>query len=150
MNSTSLPRWEQLPEIDLYLDQVLLYVNQITTFNHTNTINGQKRDLTASMINNYVKHGFLDKPQKKKYGKHQIARLIAITILKNAFPIQEISKVLEKLQEESSSEALYNLFVDYWNTSQVNNTPEIIINACQTIQFYYKTIKLMTLTSEEL
>lgn len=30
----SYPKWADLPEIDLYLDQVLLYVNQINQANH--------------------------------------------------------------------------------------------------------------------
>ncbi|MFR2742519.1 MAG: DUF1836 domain-containing protein, partial [Streptococcus agalactiae] len=28
MNKNQYPKWEELPELDLYLDQVLLYVNQ--------------------------------------------------------------------------------------------------------------------------
>ena len=27
---TKFPTWEELPELDLYLDQVLLYVNAVT------------------------------------------------------------------------------------------------------------------------
>ena len=77
------PKWAELPEIDLYLDQVLLYVNQVTS----SAISQNDKGLTASMINNYVKHGHLEKPIKKKYGRHQVARLIAITSLKNVFSI---------------------------------------------------------------
>ena len=36
-----------------------------------------RRVLTAAMINNYVKHKHIEKPIKKKYQKHQVARLIA-------------------------------------------------------------------------
>ena len=55
------PSWDELPAIDLYLDQVLLYVNQVTQ----NNIPSDK-GLTASMVNNYVKHEQLTKPIKKK------------------------------------------------------------------------------------
>lgn len=34
--TTSYPKWSELPDIDLYLDQVLLYVNQIGEANHQN------------------------------------------------------------------------------------------------------------------
>ena len=58
----SYPKWAEIPNIDLYLDQVLLYVNQVCA-----PISPDKdKGLTASMVNNYVKHGYLTKPDKKK------------------------------------------------------------------------------------
>lgn len=83
----SYPKWSELPDIDLYLDQVLLYVNQIGEANHQN-----EKGLTASMINNYVKHGHLEKPIKKKYSRKQVARLIVITSLKNVFLFKKLAK----------------------------------------------------------
>ncbi|EFV97609.1 hypothetical protein HMPREF9171_0907 [Streptococcus agalactiae ATCC 13813] len=61
MNKNQYPKWEELPELDLYLDQVLLYVNQLI---NPKTITNDKL-LTASMINNYVKHNYISKPIKK-------------------------------------------------------------------------------------
>ena len=59
----SYPKWAEIPNIDLYLDQVLLYVNQVCA-----PISPDKdKGLTASMVNNYVKHGYLTKPDKRKY-----------------------------------------------------------------------------------
>ncbi|HFR2764832.1 TPA: DUF1836 domain-containing protein, partial [Streptococcus agalactiae] len=55
MNKNQYPKWEELPELDLYLDQVLLYVNQLI---NPKTITNDKL-LTASMINNYVKHNYI-------------------------------------------------------------------------------------------
>ena len=64
----SYPKWAEIPNIDLYLDQVLLYVNQVCT-----PISPDKdKGLTASMVNNYVKHGYLTKPDKKKYQRHRL------------------------------------------------------------------------------
>ena len=94
MNLTfSYPKWEELPNIDLYLDQVLLYVNQVCA----PSFSQKEKGLTASMVNNYVKHGYLTKPEKKKYQRHQIARLIAITTLKSVFSIQEIAQTLNTM-----------------------------------------------------
>ncbi|AUT06128.1 hypothetical protein SPSF3K_01403 [Streptococcus parauberis] len=139
-----LPKWEQLPDLDLYLDQLLLYTNKTTNFGSP----AIQKEVTASMINNYVKHGYLAKPIKKKYEKQQVARLIAVTILKNAFPIQAIAQVLSQLQEKSNSQVLYDTFVDYWNEEKTQDTPEIIINACQTIKYYYQTLQLVEITQE--
>lgn len=81
--TNTYPKWADLPELDLYLDQVLLYVNQVSKLSTTTTDKG----LTASMINNYVKHGLVEKPVKKKYSRRQLARLIAITTFKPVFSI---------------------------------------------------------------
>ena len=139
-----LTKWEQLPDLDLYLDQLLLYTNKTTNFGSL----AIQKEITASMINNYVKHGYLAKPIKKKYEKQQVARLIAVTILKNAFPIQAIAQVLSQLQEKSNSQVLYDTFVDYWNEEKTQDTPEIIINACQTIKYYFQTLQLVEITQE--
>ena len=70
----------------------------------------KEKGLTASMVNNYVKHGYISKPEKKKYQRKQIARLIAITTLKSVFSIQEIAQTLNTLHTETNSEELYNCF----------------------------------------
>lgn len=144
MNSIHLPNWEQLPDIELYLDQVLLYVNQVTSLSPETS-----KGLTPSMINNYVKQGYMSKPSKKKYGKQQIARLIAITILKNSFSIQEISQVLESLQSEQSSPDLYDTFVTVWNNDQDKDAETIVIFACKTVKYYFQTLALSKERLEE-
>lgn len=134
----TIPYWHELPDLDLYLDQVLLYVNQVTI--SPDDIDQKK--LTAAMVNNYVKHKQLEKPVKKKYQKQQVARLIALTILKNVFSIQEISQTLQLLLQTNSSETLYNHFVDCMRNEENEETPDIIRYACQSVKLYYKTRQL--------
>ncbi|HFU4116551.1 TPA: DUF1836 domain-containing protein [Streptococcus suis] len=134
----TIPYWHELPDLDLYLDQVLLYVNQTTS----STEQLEQKSLTAAMINNYVKHKQLEKPVKKKYQKQQVARLIALTILKNVFSIQEISQTLHLLLQTNSSETLYNHFVDCMRNEENEETPDIIRYACQSVKLYYKTRQL--------
>ena len=145
MNSNfSYPKWEDIPNIDLYLDQVLLYVNQVCA-----PISPDKdKGLTASMVNNYGKHGYLTKPDKKKYQRQQIARLIAITTLKSVFSIQEIAETLNTLQSQASSEQLYNAFVDYMNQG-IDPANPIIQSSCQTVKLYHQTLALIHHTEEE-
>ncbi|WP_105107136.1 DUF1836 domain-containing protein [Streptococcus suis] len=134
----TIPYWHELPDLDLYLDQVLLYVNQTT--NSSELL--EQKSLTASMINNYVKHKQIEKPIKKKYQKQQVARLVALTILKNVFSIQEISQTLNLLLQTDSSETLYNHFVDCMRNEDSDETPDIIRYACQSVKLYYKTRQL--------
>ena len=145
MNSNfSYPKWEDIPNIDLYLDQVLLYVNQVCA-----PISPDKdKGLTASMVNNYVKHGYLTKPDKKKYQRKQIARLIAITTLKSVFSIQEITQTLNTLQTQASSDQLYDAFVDYMNHGVDPENP-IIQTSCQTVKLYHQTLDLILIKEEE-
>ena len=145
MNSIfSYPKWEDIPNIDLYLDQVLLYVNQVCA-----PISPDKdKGLTASMVNNYVKHGYLTKPDKKKYQRKQIARLIAITTLKSVFSIQEIAQTLNTLQTQASSDQLYDAFVDYMNHGIDPENP-IIQTSCQTVKLYHQTLNLILSKEEE-
>ncbi|MCY7095230.1 DUF1836 domain-containing protein [Streptococcus oralis] len=145
MNSIfSYPKWEDIPNIDLYLDQVLLYVNQVCA-----PISPDKdKGLTASMVNNYVKHGYLTKPDKKKYQRKQIARLIAITTLKSVFSIQEIAQTLNTLQTQASSDQLYDAFVDYMNHGIDPENP-IIQTSCQTVKLYHQTLDLILSKEEE-
>ena len=145
MNSIfSYPKWEDIPNIDLYLDQVLLYVNQVCA-----PISPDKdKGLTASMVNNYVKHGYLTKPDKKKYQRKQIARLIAITTLKSVFSIQEIAQTLNTLQTQANSDQLYDAFVDYMNHGIDPENP-IIQTSCQTVKLYHQTLDLILIKEEE-
>lgn len=145
MNSIfSYPKWEDIPNIDLYLDQVLLYVNQVCA-----PISPDKeKGLTASVVNNYVKHGYLTKPDKKKYQRKQIARLIAITTLKSVFSIQEIAQTLNTLQTQASSDQLYDAFVDYMNHG-IDPENSIIQTSCQTVKLYHQTLDLILIKEEE-
>ena len=133
------PKWSELPSIDLYLDQVLLYVNQLDS----SSIVDDEKGLTAAMINNYVKNGHLDKPIKKKYSRRQLARLIVITCLKNVFAIQEVSKTISSLTKDGDSETMYDNFVMCMNEEKREGLPEVIVSACDTVRLYKKTHDLV-------
>ena len=55
----TLPSWQELPELELYMDQVLSLVERYLRGDP----GFDERGLTASMINNYVKQGALPPPQ---------------------------------------------------------------------------------------
>ena len=144
VSTFSYPTWEQLPELDLYLDQVLLYVNKTCA----PVLSSSDKGLTAAMINNYVKHGYVEKPDKKKYKRQQVARLIAITTLKTVFSIQEIAATLNLLQSQANSADLYNSFVDFLHEEKEPLAP-IIESACRTVLLYQETLSYIHVHSEE-
>lgn len=140
-----LAKWDQLPTLDLYLDQVLLYVNQETA----DLLSQNEKPLTAAMINNYVKHGYLPKPQKKKYGRKQIARLIVLTICKSVFAISDIAQMIELHDQEAEASLLYDAFIDCLEGRASEQTPELIVKACRAILSYKEAMDLVDHLKEE-
>lgn len=105
-----IPRWSELPNIDLYMDQVLNYIEEnIPSVLQSNL---DEACITKTMINNYVKHGIISAPQKKKYGRLSIAELFVITFLKQVYSIGEIHKLMELAIETSPADIAYNHFCD--------------------------------------
>ena len=101
--------WDRLPEIYLYMDQVLTYMNkQLCLFGRTENT----PLLTSSMINNYVKDGVLPRPEQKKYSKEHLALLMMICMLKQVLSIQDISSLLKTLLEDASQDEMYGRFCD--------------------------------------
>ena len=58
-----LPRYEELPEFELYMDQVVVLMQK---YLEPAMGKGTDRSITPSMINNYVKQGAIPAPQKKR------------------------------------------------------------------------------------
>ncbi len=91
INKISLPRWNQLPDLDLYMDQTLDFINKKLDFLK---MVDQKDLLTKTMINNYVKVGIVSSPVKKRYSNKHLAYLVVVCILKQTFSIQEIANLI--------------------------------------------------------
>ncbi len=103
--SQEIVSWDYLPEIYLYMDQVLTYLNhQLALYENTAT------PLTSSMINNYVKDGLVDRPEKKKYSREHLAVLTIICMLKPVLSIQDISLLLQMALKNFSSREIYEKF----------------------------------------
>jgi hypothetical protein len=99
--------WERLPEIYLYMDQVLTYMDkQLCLFER----NDNTSLLTSSMINNYVKDGVLPRPEQKKYARDHLALLMVICMLKQVLSIQDVSALIKSLLEDASQSEMYDRF----------------------------------------
>ncbi len=90
-----LPRWNEIPEIDLYIDQVVSLLENYLS-NYIKSDNEKENSvITKTMINNYVKHGVIKAPINKKYNKENIAYLFVVFILKQIYSIDEIKKGMQ-------------------------------------------------------
>ena len=100
------PRWMELPDLGLYMDQVLIVVEGALRplFPNDPVV------LTSTMVNNYVKQQVLAPSEKKKYRREHLAALVAITVLKRVLSVAEIKAVLEHLARTAEADAGYDLF----------------------------------------
>ena len=59
-----IPRWKELPNVDLYLDQVVTLVNEtLSSFLSNSSPDEDTPILTKNMINNYVKNKIVESNQ---------------------------------------------------------------------------------------
>ena len=87
-----LPEWEDLPQIDLYLDQVIALVNQYLGFFVYDPT--EEKLLTPSMVNNYVKLRLIPAPIRKKYGRKHIALLLMVCAFKQSVSMAAMQAML--------------------------------------------------------
>lgn len=103
-------RWKEMPNIDLYIDQVINLLDKALG----ECVYKEKEGhvITKNMINNYVKHNIIPPAVNKKYNKEHIAKLVMICILKTLYSITDISSMLKFMNEDEDVETKYNLFCD--------------------------------------
>ena len=104
-----IPRWEELPDIELYMDQVVSFIEKNI---HIFSDEPNKKIITPSMVNNYVKLKLIPKPVKKRYNKVHLAYLIAISILKQVLTIEEVRDGIIFQAKINGRKGAYNLFCE--------------------------------------
>ncbi|MEW8993634.1 DUF1836 domain-containing protein [Clostridium sp.] len=119
----------KIPDIDLYMDQVIqLFENNLEHIKRNPT----DKILTKTMINNYSKDKLLFQNKNKKYSKDHILLMILIYDLKQTLSIADIKKLftpmIDILSEEKSNFDLSNIYNEYLllKESQINKEKELL------------------------
>ena len=120
MNNTNIsienfhiPRWNELPSVDLYLDQVVIFINSCLSpyiFFNNDYKKGENELLTKTMINNYVKNNLIEAPVKKQYSRIQLAKLFVICVLKQVYSMQDIKNLINIALTDSDIKIAYDKF----------------------------------------
>ena len=108
MESYRLPTWEELPDMELYMDQVILLVERyldLIPHDEKNPV------VTASAVNNYVRLKVMPAPVRKRYGRRHLACLIMIVALKQCLSLAEIQSILQGDDSDDTMRLIYNDFV---------------------------------------
>jgi hypothetical protein len=103
-----LPEWDELPEFELYMDQVIMLLGQYLKLYTTE--NPEDKFITAPMINNYVKLKIMPAPIKKKYNRVHLAYLIIICSLKQTLSMATIQKIIPYDLEKDQVMSIYKIF----------------------------------------
>lgn len=88
-------RPQEIPGVDLYMDQVLTFMNE--RLRHTTRNPREDKILTKTMINNYAKNDLIPPPNKKKYTSDHILLLLFIYYFKGVLSINDTGEVLENI-----------------------------------------------------
>lgn len=101
------PRFKELPNIGLYMDQVLIIITDtLAVFAATE----EEKVITSAMINNYVKQKVVSAPVNKRYNSKHLAYLIVVCIFKKIFSISEICDLISIQISTYSVEEAYDYF----------------------------------------
>lgn len=126
----NLPKYNEIPDVGLYLDQVVKYINSFFETYEDIVV-------TPSMLTNYVKHKIVSKVSKKTYSRDQIAHFIFIALVKNVLSLNNISLIFQETDDNYNE--FYDRFVDTLlqyldnieNNKALNNDKSIASNiAC--------------------
>ena len=100
-----MPRYDEIPDIDLYMDQLLAYIEKVLS---PLLIATNEKILTTSMVNNYVKQGVLPPTIKKRYSREHVIILMEICLAKQIYSIQEIGKLISVQHAIFDTKTSYN------------------------------------------
>ena len=115
VRSSNIIEIEDIPNIDLYMDQVTTFMDKcLAQYKRYD----DDKVLTKTMINNYTKAKIFPAPVKKKYSRTHLMLLIMIYHLKSILSIKDIGILFQsalseqnKLKQERMIESIYSGFV---------------------------------------
>lgn len=103
-----MPGWSELPDLDLYMDQVITYLErQLSIFSKSS----EEKLITPSMINNYAKNEIIPRPVQKKYTRDHMAHLISVLNLKNILSLMEIARLISHETSDKPIDTFYNRLI---------------------------------------
>jgi len=113
LSSYKTEGWMNFPSIDLYMDQVVTYLERL--LNIFGDVDDTSKVITSSMVNNYVKEGYLKRPVNKKYDKVHLVTLYIMSMLKPILPIPLIANSLGKFENEQKYQSFFEEFSQLQN-----------------------------------
>ena len=105
-----LPEWDSIPDFGLYMDQVIVLLEQYLSFIPT-PAGAKEHIVTSATINNYVRLKIMPAPVKRKYHRVHIAYLVMILTMNQSLSISDVQKVIPPM--DSSEDEVLSVYEDY-------------------------------------
>lgn len=110
LHNYSLPTWDDLPDIPLYMDQIVTLLEKYLDL-YSKAV-GTETLITPAMINNYVKLKTIPAPIKKKYSRIHLSYLLIVCTLKQTLDMATINRLMPYDLPEQQVKQTYNSFVE--------------------------------------
>ena len=110
ITNSHLPDWDSIPDLGLYMDQVVVLLVQYLSFIPT-PAGAKEHIVTSATINNYVRLKIMPAPVKRKYHRVHIAYLVMILTMKQSLSISDVQKVIPPM--DSSEDEVLSVYEDY-------------------------------------
>ena len=130
LDKFSYKNYEELPDIDLYMDQMVTFLEKQLTIFQTSTLDKQ---ITPSMINNYVKGEVITAPISKKYNREHIALIEEVCTLKQVLSIAEVKQIIDEKHRKDNvnHDEVFNNFRELMNEKNkiaISEAKEVLNN----------------------
>ncbi len=115
MREFRLPAWEELPDLELYMDQVVALVCRYVDLHDS----APEPVLTPSSVNNYVRLKVMPAPVRKRYGRLHLAHLVVICCLKRSMSLASIQRVFPVDLTLDEARQIYGDFVRQYQAASL-------------------------------
>ena len=124
LKDSSLPQFDNLPDVSLYMDQIVSYIDTILAPYSRD----EQKLITSFMVNNYVKAKIIEAPVLKRYNKNQLSYLIAICLLKQITSMSNMAVLLNKEYFNDENGDFYNHFINIHNATKTTIHSKMVEN----------------------
>jgi len=111
--------WNSIPDIDLYMDQVISYMKRQHLGFHLD------ESLTSAMVNNYVKQELLPRAKGKKYNREHIAYLTAICLFKQVLDLPGTKTIMDSQLGNAGIQDFYRKYTELLDKELMNVDQQI-------------------------
>lgn len=99
----TFPAYDGLPDIELYMDQVLDFLSRSRTSMRDDKI-------SSAMVNNYIKADILPRARGKKYSREHLVYLAIIIRLKQILSVKDTGALIKASKADKSDEEFFDGF----------------------------------------
>ena len=130
LENFSYKKYEELPDIDLYMDQLITYLEKQLQIFQTSSLDKQ---ITPSMINNYVKGDVITSPISKRYNREHMALIEEVCTLKQVLSIAEVKQIIDEKHRKDNvnHDEVFNNFRELMNEKNkiaISEAKEVLNN----------------------